>query len=148
MRGGDMARAAGTAELLADRVRIALLASAGVPTDLSLQEDARERVKAYVQAHLHDPQLSLDHIASALGFSKRYLHKLFSEQGETLASWIWQARLAGIRKALADPRERGRSITDIAFSWGFNSATHFSRSFRRRYGVAPREFRLAADEAA
>jgi AraC family transcriptional activator of tynA and feaB len=45
-------------------------------------------------------------------------------------------------RQLADQRWRGHSISDIAFGWGFNSAPHFSRSFRERYGASPREYRL------
>ncbi|NOZ42961.1 MAG: helix-turn-helix domain-containing protein, partial [Alphaproteobacteria bacterium] len=30
---------------------------------------------------------------------------------------------------------------DIAFVWGFNSMTHFSRVFKERYGASPRCFR-------
>lgn len=136
--------AAGVADSLAERLRLALLENAGIVTDYSLREDALERVKAYLDAHLHDPQLSLDRIAAAMGCSKRYLHKLFSEEAETLASCIWRARLARIHRELGDPRLHGRSITEIAFSWGFNSATHFSRSFRSRYGVSARGYRAAA----
>nr|WP_246657492.1 helix-turn-helix domain-containing protein [Cohaesibacter sp. CAU 1516] len=34
-----------------------------------------------------------------------------------------------------------KTITEIAFRWGFNDAAHFSRSFRRCYGEAARVFR-------
>ena len=35
-------------------------------------------------------------------------------------------------------------MSDIAFSWGFNDAAHFSRSFKEQYGMSPREFRQQA----
>jgi AraC-like DNA-binding protein len=34
-----------------------------------------------------------------------------------------------------------RTITEIAFGWGFSDAAHFSRIFRARFGCAPRELR-------
>lgn len=34
-----------------------------------------------------------------------------------------------------------RSIMEIAYSWGFNNPNHFSRCFKRQFGVAPRELR-------
>jgi AraC-like DNA-binding protein len=34
-----------------------------------------------------------------------------------------------------------RHITEIAFGWGFNELTHFSRAFKERYGVSPRDWR-------
>lgn len=134
-------RAGGVADTLTDLIRIALLERAGIATDASLCETARERVKAYIDAHLRDPLLSLDRVAAAMSCSKRYLHKLFRDEAETLGCYMWQARLGKVRNDLADPALRGRSITEIAFSWGFNSSAHFSRSFRERFGVAPRSYR-------
>ncbi|MCJ9728672.1 AraC family transcriptional regulator [Bradyrhizobium sp. PRIMUS42] len=32
-------------------------------------------------------------------------------------------------------------MTDVALRWGFNDLSHFSRSFRRRFGMSPREYR-------
>ena len=31
----------------------------------------------------------------------------------------------------------GKTITDVAFSWGFSSSSHFSRVFRKYFGIAP-----------
>jgi AraC-like DNA-binding protein len=51
--------------------------------------------------------------------------------------WIWNRRLQLAYDALAKPE--GRSITAIAFEHGFNSPTHFSTMFRRKFGLAPRD---------
>jgi AraC-like DNA-binding protein len=56
---------------------------------------------------------------------------------------IWRERLAAARHDFLDPRLSDRSITDIAFSWGFNDAAHFSRSFFKTYGLTPSEFRTS-----
>ena len=73
--------------------------------------------------------------------SPRYLHRLFEAEGQSVGRWIWAARLDCCRRDLADPAQAGRSITDIAFAWGFSDIAHFSRSFRARYGDSPRAFR-------
>jgi AraC-like DNA-binding protein len=31
----------------------------------------------------------------------------------------------------------GKTVTDVAFSWGFSSSSHFSRVFRKYFGVVP-----------
>jgi len=36
---------------------------------------------------------------------------------------------------------RSLTVSEIAFSWGFNSAAHFTRAFRAKYGMAPSEYR-------
>ena len=136
--------AGAAADSLARLIGIAMLERAGVETDCALAASARDRVLAYVHANLHDPAMTLDRVATAIGCSKRNLHKLFRDHGETLGAHIWQMRLARIRADLAAPGLRKRSITEIAFSWGFNSSTHFSRSFRERYGVSPRGYRALA----
>jgi AraC-like DNA-binding protein len=48
------------------------------------------------------------------------------------------------RRDLANPRLLEQSVSDIAFSWGFNNAAHFSRSFRDEYRMTPREWRDAS----
>jgi AraC-like DNA-binding protein len=42
---------------------------------------------------------------------------------------------------LHDPALAERRVIDIALTWGFSSAAHFSRAFRRKYGLSPIEFR-------
>ena len=46
-----------------------------------------------------------------------------------------------VRADLEDPRQRARSITEIALRWGFNDSAHFSRTFRARFGLSPRAVR-------
>jgi AraC-like DNA-binding protein len=137
---GEAADAA-DADRLAESIGMAILERAGVQTDSSLRASSRDRVRAYVDANLRDPAMTLDRVAAAVGCSKRNLHKLFRDEGETLAAYIWGARLARIREDLGAPMLHGRSITEIAFAWGFSSAAHFSRSFRERYGIAPSGYR-------
>jgi AraC-like DNA-binding protein len=130
------------ADMIASHVELAVLDRAGTPTDASLREVARDRVKRFIDINLDDPHLSLDRIAAAIGCSKRYLHKLFDGEVDTLNAYIWQSRLDRIRQDLADPVLAGSSITEIAFGRGFSSSTHFSRSFRESFGVSPRVYRL------
>jgi AraC-like DNA-binding protein len=44
---------------------------------------------------------------------------------------------------LQNPAHAQRTITDIAFSWGFNNGAHFSRVFREHTGLTPSDFREA-----
>lgn len=129
-------------EMIASDVELAVLENAGITSNASLRETALDRVKNFIAANLRDPMLSLSRIAGAIGCSKRYLHKLFDGEAETLNIFIWRSRLEGTRQDLANPALFDRSITEIAFNWGFNSSTHFSRSFRDRYGVSARVYRL------
>jgi AraC family transcriptional activator of tynA and feaB len=93
------------------------------------------RAQGFIREHLRDPDLCIDQISMALGCTKRYLHMLFSERGMTVSDYIWQARLQHCRQELET--QPGKTITDVAFSWGFSSSSHFSRVFRKYFGIAP-----------
>jgi AraC-like DNA-binding protein len=93
------------------------------------------RAQGFIREHLRDPDLSIDQISAALGCTKRYLHMLFSDRGMTVSDYIWNARLQHCRHELET--HGGKTITDVAFSWGFSSSSHFSRVFRKYFGVVP-----------
>jgi len=90
------------------------------------------RAQGFIREHLRDPDLTIDQISAALGCTKRYLHMLFSDRGMTVSDYIWQTRLQNCRHELET--QAGKTITDVAFSWGFSSSSHFSRVFRKYFG--------------
>lgn len=100
-----------------------------------------ERIKACVSNRLRDPSLSVASVAAELKMSTSTLHRAWGGETSSLADWIWSQRLDGAYKDLKNPSMAGRSISEVAFSWGFNDAAHFSRSFRARFGCPPREVR-------
>jgi AraC-like DNA-binding protein len=107
----------------------------------ALSHSHRIRIVNYIEAHLGDPDLTPMRVAAACKMTPRYLHYLFSEESETVARYILRRRLEECARALMVPSQRGRTVTSIAFDYGFNSPTHFGRVFRERYGMTPREFR-------
>ncbi len=113
----------------------------GQPDRLSLATVHRIRINNYIETHLHDPELTPTRIAEACRMTPRYLHHLFSEREETVARYIVRRRLDECARALVSGAQRSRTITAIAFDYGFNSPTHFGRVFRAKFGVTPREFR-------
>ena len=103
--------------------------------------ELQSRIQRFIDDHLSDPGLAPQEIAAAVDISVRHLHRLFSNTGSTLGACIRARRLEQCRNDLADPRLRGKTITETAFSWGFSDSAHFSRSFRKQFGVCPRAFR-------
>jgi len=99
------------------------------------------RIETFIEEHLADPALNPATIAAAAGMSVRHLHRLFAYRRCTVGDWIRERRLERCRRDLGDPRFRERTITDIAFYWGFSESAHFSRSFKKQFGVSPRAFR-------
>jgi AraC-like DNA-binding protein len=99
------------------------------------------KVTLYIEQHLNDPELSPRTIASRLKLSPRYLRMIFAVGNETVSAYILRRRLEECARQMSDPRWRGHSISEIAYKWGFNSAPHFTRSFRERYQISPRDYR-------
>jgi AraC-like DNA-binding protein len=71
----------------------------------------------------------------------RYLQLLFAQEGDCVSEYIRRERLRACLLDLRNAELERRSITDIAFSWGFNSAAHFSAAFRKEFGLSPRDYR-------
>jgi AraC-like DNA-binding protein len=99
------------------------------------------RICQKIETRLHDPDLSLAVIAGEHGVSPRYLQKLFTQNDETFSAYLKHRRLERCHADLISPLHAQLSISEIGFRWGFNDAAHFSRSFRDRYGLSPREHR-------
>jgi len=99
------------------------------------------RIENFIEMHLPEPTLCPAEIARAVGISVRHLHRLFTRKGRTVADWIRERRLRECRSDLADSRTREKTITEIAFFWGFSDSAHFSRSFKKQFGICPTMFR-------
>lgn len=99
------------------------------------------RIKAFVDAHMTDPGLSIGSIAGALNICASHVHRLFRTEPLPLGQYIWSRRLEACKRDLADPSQAGFNIGTIALKRGFNNAAHFSRTFRSRYGLSPKHYR-------
>jgi len=102
------------------------------------------QIRLYVEEHLREAGLSVEKIADAHGITKRYLHKLFEAEEMSVGRLIWERRLERCKRDIENPYFSGKSITEIAYSWGFSSSSHFSRVFKERFRKSPREIRTIA----
>jgi AraC-like DNA-binding protein len=141
--GHSDAVGAALGDALTDLVKLALIEQSSATRSETIRETVRARILGHVNRNLADPELTIERIADHMHCTKRYLHKVFSENGETLSQYIWSRRLELCRARLVLPELGARSITEIAFACGFSNAAHFSRSFKARFGQSPRAFRRA-----
>jgi AraC family transcriptional regulator, positive regulator of tynA and feaB len=112
------------------------------PPVIGRRDELPMRVKAYIEANLADPELSVEGIAHACSISVRALHRHFAEDpAGSVSHYLWQRRLIRCAEALRDPSQAHRSITDVCFSHGFSSSSHFSRLFKDQFGEPPVRYR-------
>jgi AraC-like DNA-binding protein len=125
---------------------LSLALSAHLDNQRSLPPEAFHRallrqVYVFIDEHLGLATLSPSDVAAAHHISLRQLHKLFQAERLTVAGWIRQRRLERCRRDLLDPGQRMRPVSAIAAQWGLPNAAHFSRTFKRAYGVPPAQYR-------
>ena len=109
--------------------------------DATAQKARLRSVKAWIEEHLIDPDLSLERIAKNNGVSLRHLHYLFRLTEASVSEWILDRRLQRCYDMLTRPELRSLSVTEVAYRCGFRSSSHFSTAFRRRFGHSPSELR-------
>ena len=107
----------------------------------SAKASALINVRAAIEARLADPRLDAEMVAAAAGVSVRYANALLAQEGTSIARLVQSRRLDRCHKALKDPLQAHRTVTEIASSWGFSDMTHFGRRFKAAYGVLPSELR-------
>lgn len=131
------------ADIVIQLTRLALGDFSGDYLSADPKSALRDRIKLYIANHLADPELSITKLADVTGCTKRYLHMVFQAEGISISDYILKQRLERCREDLLNPACAHRSITDIAYSWGFNNSNHFSRCFKQSFGAAPRHLRSA-----
>lgn len=120
-----------------------LLALATAPASFERQtcELPTETLLTFLKKNLHQPDLAPPWTAAQLRISVRTLHLRFQRMGTTFGAWVLAERLEACRRALANAMHDRQSISEIAFDWGFREISHFSKVFKARYGVSPRDYR-------
>jgi AraC-like DNA-binding protein len=139
----DVQTRARLGEHFMDILALALIGQPGRQSadEKGVQQARLRSVKAYIEANLSDPNLSLTTIARHNRISLRYLHQLFRETGMSASDWMRSRRLQRCHDSLASPSCSTQSITEIAYSMGFSSSSHFSNQFRAYFGVRPSDVR-------
>lgn len=93
-----------------------------------------------MERHLETPR-SLAAIATACGLSQRHMERLFREHtGVTPVRYYMDVRLDRARGMITQTE---MSVLQVSVACGFASPEYFARVYRRRFGLTPREDRIA-----
>jgi AraC family transcriptional activator of tynA and feaB len=110
----------------------------------SMRALASLNVRTAIETRLADPALDAATVAAAAGISVRYANAVLADEQTSIRRLIRARRLERCRKTLEDPRQAHRTVSEIAYGWGFSDMTHFGRSFKKAYGRLPSEYRKLA----
>lgn len=102
------------------------------------EPEAVRNAKIFIHAHLAE-QMTLEAVAKAVNVSPFHFCKIFKRAtGLTFTDFVNRARVEKAKRMLMKPAAR---ITEVAYDVGFQSLSHFNRSFRRIASESPTEYR-------
>jgi DNA-binding response OmpR family regulator len=105
---------------------------------VSSDERFMTRINEIIQNNFSNQELDIDYIASELGMSRTNLYrKVKSLTNLSTIDLIINIRLLAAKRMLI---ESDLSIAETAYETGFNSPAYFTTSFKKQYGITPKEF--------
>ncbi len=111
------------------------------PAGITIQPEEEvflKQVLAIVEDHLGDSGFGAGAMADAVGLSRRQLERRLTQAaGETPAELLRRMRLERARQLL---ETRHGTIAEVAYAVGFRSPAHFSKAFRKAFGLSPSAF--------
>ncbi|MFL9867393.1 AraC family transcriptional regulator [Paraburkholderia fungorum] len=107
----------------------------------ALQDALMGQVRRYVEANLHQGELTPTSVVQALQLKRATIYRWFEHDGG-LGAYIRNRRLREAADELV--RFPHLQVTDIAYGLGFQSASDFTRAFRRAFDMSPQDMRAQA----
>lgn len=108
------------------------------PDDAVKTENAAAKVKSYIDEHFCE-NIETDTLEEIACYSSDYLGRLFKQKnGISLGAYVIERRMELAKKLL---REDRLWVSEVAQAVGYDNFAYFSRLFRKKTGMAPKEYR-------
>lgn len=102
------------------------------------RNDLADQTAAYLDVH-YTEDISLSDLANEFFVAPGYLAKKFKEKKDiTVMQYLENCRMKNAAQLLGST---DMNVTEIARSTGYNDANYFTRAFKKKYGISPRDFR-------
>lgn len=122
-----------------DRRREGKEVQARKPLGISIHQDERINIAMVFMEHHLEENVSMKAVAAAIGLSCRQMERLFLAQlGATPVSLYMKLRM---EKAMTLLKRTKRPLIDVALEVGFDSASNFTKRFRKTFGCTPSDIR-------
>jgi signal transduction histidine kinase/ligand-binding sensor domain-containing protein/DNA-binding response OmpR family regulator len=104
----------------------------------SANEQLMERIMKTINAHISNPDLTVEMLSKEVGMSRVHLHRKLKElTNQSSRDFIRNIRLSQAADLL---KSKKLSVSDVAYAVGFSTLSHFSSSFKEFYGMSPKEY--------
>jgi len=101
----------------------------------SVDDTFLQKVIAFITEHLDNELLSVEDIASHVGFSRAQLHrKLKALTNKSAGQLVNEIRLNKAKQMLV---QKIGSVSEVAYSVGYSNMSYFTKSFKTKFGVLP-----------
>jgi AraC-like DNA-binding protein len=110
------------------------LALTGKETSVSLVGQVRTLIKAL----LSNGNCSIENVARLYACDKRTLQRYLKDEGMSYQQILDEVRFELARNYMKQPDV---TLTQLALLVGFTDASNFSRAFKQRFGISPRQWR-------
>ena len=129
----------GQRAILADRLT-KLNSDAPAPSMSKEDQDFINRLVSIIHAQMARGDIDMDRISAAMSLSRKMLRqRVMSITGQTPVTFALQVRLKRACRLLVHHPEMPLSL--IATKCGFQTPSHFSKSFKQQYGTNPLQYR-------
>lgn len=110
----------------------------------SSDEMLMDRIMKVINKNLNNPMLSVEMLTQEVGMSRTHLYRRIKGMtGLTPSDFIRNIRLIQAAELL---KKKDITVTQVAYTVGFSSQTHFSSAFKKMYGISPTEYKEANEE--
>ena len=106
--------------------------------------DLVSMIQKYVDEHFSDSEFSLERLGGEMKYNKKYLSTVFKRHaGVGIVEYLHTVR---IQHACTMLRQGFTSVSDVAARCGYPDAQYFSKVFKRRMSISPREYMASVRE--
>lgn len=123
---------------LKDRFRKQILLEPEEVTVTSTDEIFIKKAMDLVEEHMADPEFNVENMVQEIGMSRSKLYlKLKAITGQSSSEFIRTVRL---KRAVQLLESSDLTVKEIMYMTGFNTASYFSKCFKKQFGIPPSEY--------